>query len=151
MHPALGLLMVVLAVTSQAFSSTDDSKIDQTLIARLTDEPDAIAPFFVVFGERADLKPAYRISNRAERARFVAEALEAVAERSQAGVRGYLRGRRVEFTPFWIENKIYVPSGTLQLARALARRPEVAAILPELIYTVPPAEPGANESIQAIE
>ena len=41
LHPALGLLMVVLAVTPQAFPSTDDSKIDRTLMARLTDEPDA--------------------------------------------------------------------------------------------------------------
>src|SRR5436309_3025396 len=151
LHAASGLLMVLLAAASQAFASTDDSKIDRTLMARLSDEPDAVAPFFVVFGERADLKPAYRIANRVERARFVVEALQAVAERSQAGARGYLRGRRVEFTPFWIENKIYIPRGTLELARALARMPEVAAILPELIYTVPPAEPGASESIQAIE
>src|SRR5439155_3714763 len=106
--PALGLLMLLLAPAPLAFASTDDSKIDRTLMARLTDEPDAIAPFFVVFGERADLKPAYRIANRAERARFVVEALQAVAERSQAGVRGYLRGQRVAFTPFWVENKIYV-------------------------------------------
>jgi hypothetical protein len=120
-------------------------------MARLADDADAIAPFFVVFGDRANLKPAYRIANRAERARVVAEALQAVADRSQAGVRGYLQGQRVEFTPFWIENKIYIPRGTLALARALARRPEVAAILPELIYSLPPVEPGAAAGVQAIE
>jgi subtilisin family serine protease len=120
-------------------------------MARLTDEADAIAPFFVVFGERPNLKPAYRIANRAERARVVAEALQAVADRTQAGVRGYLRGRGVAFTPFWIENKIYIPKGTLALARPLAQRPEVAAILPEVIYTLPPVEPSAAASIQAIE
>jgi hypothetical protein len=147
----LALLIILLVPSSTVFASADDSKIDRALMTRLTDEADAIAPFFVVFGERADLKSAYRIANRAERARVVAEALQAVADRSQAGVRGYLRGQGVAFTPFWIENKIYVPKGTLDLARALARRPEVAAILPELIYTLPPVEPGTAASIQAIE
>jgi subtilisin family serine protease len=151
LHLVTGLLIILLVATSQAFASADDSKIDRALMARLTDEADVIAPFFVVFGERADLKAAYRIANRAERARWVAEALQGVAERSQAGVRSYLRARSVEFTPFWIENKIYVPKGTLDLARTLARRPEVAAILPELIYTLPPVERGVAASIQAVE
>ena len=148
---AVGLLAFVTGATSEAFASPDDSKIDRALMARLTDEADAIAPFFVVFAERADLKPAYQIANRTERARWVAEALQTVADRSQAGVRGYLRGQSVAFTPFWVENKIYVPKGTLDLARALARRPEVAAILPELIYTLPPVEPSAAAGVQAIE
>ena len=146
---ALGVM--ASAATPEAAGSADDSKIDRTLMARLTDEADAVAPFFVVFGERADLKPAYRIANRTARARFVAEALQAVADRSQAGVRGYLRGRSVAFTPFWVENRIYVPQGTLALARALAQRPEVAAILPEIIYSIPPAQPAAAASVQAIE
>src|SRR5437762_11990229 len=54
---ALGLLAFVTGATSEAFANPDDSKIDRTLMARLTDEADAIAPFFVVFAERADLKP----------------------------------------------------------------------------------------------
>jgi Subtilase family len=150
-YQGLALLIILLVPSSKVFASADDSKIDRALMARLTDEADAIAPFFVVFGERADLKSAYRIANRAERARVVAEALQAVSDRSQAGVRGYLRGQGVAFTPFWIENKIYVPNGTLDLARALARRPEVAAILPELIHTLPPVERSTASSIQATE
>jgi subtilisin family serine protease len=148
---ALGLLTLVSGATSELFASADDSKIDRSLMARLTDEADAIAPFFVVFGERADLKPAYRIADRSARARWVAEALQTVADRTQAGARAYLRARSVDFTPFWIENKIYVPKGTLALARALAQRPEVAAILPEVIYALPPVEPAAAASLQAIE
>ncbi len=144
------LLLILLFAATEALGA-EDTKIDRSLMARLTAEADAVAPFFVVFADRPDLKSAYRIGDRAARARFVAEALQGVAGRSQAGVRGYLRGRRVEFTPFWIENKIYVPKGTLDLARALALRPEVAAILPEVIYTLPPAEPAAAAGVQAIE
>jgi hypothetical protein len=151
LHLLLGLLTIVFVTTSATHASAEDSKIDRALMARLTDDADAIAPFFVVFGERADLKAAYRIANRAARARFVADALQAVADRSQNGVRAYLRARNVEFTPFWIENKIYVPNGTLDLARTLAGRLEVAAILPELIYTLPPVERSAAAGIQAIE
>src|SRR5437763_15031174 len=105
------------AATPAAAGSADDPKIDRTLMGRLTDDTDAVAPFFVVFGEQADLKPAYRIANRTARARFVAEALQAVADRSQAGVRGYLGGRSVAFTPFWGEKRIYVPQGTPALPR----------------------------------
>src|SRR5436305_15272437 len=60
----LGLLIIASAATSEALASADDSKIDRGLMARLTDEADAVAPFFVVFGERADLKAAYRIADR---------------------------------------------------------------------------------------
>jgi subtilisin family serine protease len=148
---AIALLTIASAATLQAAGSADDSKIDRSLMVRLTDEADAVVPFFVVFGERADLKPAYRIPDRTQRAQFVARALQTVADRSQAGVRAYLRAQGVAFTPFWIENKIYLSRGTLALARALAQRPEVAAILPEIIYTLPPATPAAGAGVQGIE
>lgn len=131
------------------WAADTDYKIDRGLMAALSDDSEAAAPFFVVFGERAELKPAYRIANRAQRGRFVVQALEATANRSQAGVRGYLQSRRVAYTAFWVENKIYVPQGTLELARELARRPEVVAILPEVVYTIP--QPLAEASIQSIE
>jgi len=144
-----GFLLVFLTALALHASPGTDSKIDAGLMSRLADDDDAKAPFFVVFGERPDLTPAYRISNRQARAQFVARALQATANRSQAGVRGYLQGRRVAFTPFWIENKIYIPQGTLELARALAQRPEVVAILPEVVYTVPQPQP--SSTIQSTE
>ncbi len=155
-HPSLllrgGRRLFPLLMAGAAALSGADYKIDQGLLNTLTDDEGAVAPFFVVFGERPlQLKQAYRIPDRIARARFVAQALESVANRSQAGVRGYLRGRGVAFTPFWIENKIYVPQGTLELARALSQRPEVVAILPEVIHVIPPPQVGSGSSIQAIE
>jgi hypothetical protein len=134
-------ILLVVALVVAAAPGTD-YKIDRDLLNELADDEGATAAFFVVFGERPDLSRAYQMSDRATRGRFVAEALQATATRSQRGVRGYLRGRRADFTPFWIENKIYVPNGTLTLARALARRPEVVAVLPEIIYTIP--QPGIS-------
>jgi len=46
--------------------------------------------------------------------------------------------RRCRTRPYWVVNAIYIHSGNLGLARALARRPEVATILPESVYTIPP-------------
>ena len=144
------VLTVVIVVSSGLWAQGTDYKIAPELMGVLAEDADATAPFFVVFGDRANLKPAYQITDRLARARFVELALRAVADRSQAGVRGFLQGRRVDFIPFWIENKIYVREGTLDLARALARMPEVAAILPEMVYTVP--EPQANgPAVQGIE
>lgn len=115
-----------------------DYKIERSLLNRLTDDADAKAPFFVIFGERAAVKQAHAIPQPAARARFVADALQATANRSQAAVHGLLRARGLKSTPFWIDNSIYVPDGTLELARTLAERPEVAAIVAEVIYSIPP-------------
>jgi len=144
------LLVLVLGGGAWAAPGTD-YKIDRNLMNALADDEEAIVPFFVVFGERPNLAPARAMRDRAARGRFVVQALQATADRSQAGVRGYLRGRGVDFTPFWVENKIYVRQGTLELARALARRPEVVALLPEIIYTIPPPQVSAGGGTTAIE
>src|SRR5437016_3615265 len=134
------------------FAAPDtDYKFDRSLLNKLTEDEGATAPFFVVFGERPDLAAASRNPNRANRGGVVVKALQATAERSQAGVRGFMRGRNADFTPFWVENKIFVPGGTLELARALAQRPEVVAILPETVYSIPQPQQTQSISTQAIE
>lgn len=113
-----------------------DYKISPQLMKQLTEDENAAAPFFVVFGERPSLAPAYRM-NYQSRGAFVVRALQQIAARSQAGVRAFLNSRNVRFTPFWVENKIYVSSGSLELARALAARPDVAALIHEEIFRLP--------------
>jgi len=146
---AVCLLLLVPAFSLAAADT--DYKIDRSLMMKLADDEAAVAPFFVVFGDRANVKPAQSINDRAARGRYVVQALQATADRSQAGVRGWLRAQGIAFTPFWIENKIYVPSGTLEVARELARRPEVAAILPEVIYTIPKPLVSSGASVNGIE
>jgi subtilisin family serine protease len=134
----LGSVALLLAAAGLALAQTGaDAKIDRELINTIINSENGTAPFFVVFGERTPLAAAYRIQNWAARGRFVVDSLQATANRSQNGVRGYLQAQGVAFTPFWIENKIYIPAGTLDLARVLARRPEVAALIPEWIFTIP--------------
>lgn len=150
---ALGLAasLALLCAAPALIAQTEDYKIDRGLMTSLTDSADAAVPFFVIFKDRADLAALSQIPDRATRSSAVIEALQAVADRSQAGIRGFLRGQGVAFTPFWIQNTIYVPRGTLGLARALARRPEVLAIVPEDVLQVPPVSASAGAAVQAVE
>ncbi len=135
---ALGGMCVLSWASLGLFAAESDFKIDPALMRTLTADEEARAAFYVVFAQRPALDRAFRMTDRSARARFVAQSLRATAGKSQAGVRGYLAGHQIEFTPFWIENRIFIPHGDLELARALARRPDVAAILPETAYALPP-------------
>ncbi len=139
------LVLCVMASGLVAAPPGADAKIDPGLIAALVASEDGTQPFFVVFGGRTPLGAASSIQDWGARGRFVVESLQATANRSQNGVRGYLQGHKIDYTPFWVENKIYVSQGTLELARDLAQRAEVAAILPEVIYSIPtPQSTGAT-------
>ncbi|MEK7408022.1 MAG: S8 family serine peptidase [Acidobacteriota bacterium] len=142
------LLGVLVAALGLLPAPGTDYKIDRQLMNVLADDAEAAAPFFVVLAEKANVKAAHRMSDWSARGRFVVQALRSTANRSQAGVRGYLQAQGAAFTPYWIENRIFVPKGTLALARALAQRPEVVAIVPETILAIP--RPQA-QAIQAIE
>jgi hypothetical protein len=151
MRQAVLLLAVMLLVVAAAEAGDSDHKIDRKLMAALTESEDAVAPFFIVLGERADVKPAQHIADHAARGQFAVQALQATANRSQAGVRGFLNGHKVDYVPFWIENKIFVRAGSLELARELAQRPEVVALLPEVFYSVPAPQATTGGATQAIE
>lgn len=136
--PAISVLTVLLLGSMGLPAADSDYKIDPSLMKTLTADEEARAAFYAVFAERPALDRAFSITDRAARARFVAQSLKSTAEKSQAGVRGYLKGRAVDYRAFWIENRIFIPKGDLELARALARRPDVAAILPESVFQLPP-------------
>jgi len=145
------LLLASGAVGAFGAPPSADHKIDGVLIRALADDEAATAPFFVVFGERPNLAAALSMRDRAARRRMVVQALQVTADRSQNGVRGYLRGQGVAFTAFWVENKIYVARGTLELARALAQRPEVVALLPERVHRVPPPVISGGTGVLGLE
>ena len=147
----VALAIFVLASGEAMAQPSADYKIGQSLMQALTDDADATAPFFVFFAERANLAAASRIPDWAARGSAVVMALQSVAGRSQAGVRGYLQSQNVAYTPYWVMNAIYIPSGSLALARTLSRRPEVAAILPERVHTIPPVSIQEGVSTQAVE
>ncbi len=131
-----GALLVILTAAARLAAQSADEKIDPALLAALT-APNASAPFFVVLKDRADLIAASRIGDRAARARAVIQALQSTAFSSQAAARALLTNQRVPFTAYWVQNLIFVPRGSLALARALAQRPEVESLRPEPVFAIP--------------
>lgn len=144
------LAVVGLLLGALIPAAANDFKIHPALMKSLTEDESSVAPMFVVFAERPDLRAA-RNMPRAARGQFVVRALQQTAARSQGGVIGYLRGQRMNFTPYWVENKIYIPSGTLALARTLSEMAGVAALAPEEIYSVPKPEATGGATVQSVE
>src|SRR6185369_13691302 len=85
------------------------------------------AEFFVVLADQADLRPAATLPSKAEKGRFVYQALQNKAQTTQGSILQWLRERGLEHRSFYIVNAILV-KGTLQVAEALAARPDVARV-----------------------
>jgi subtilisin family serine protease len=88
--------------------------------------------YLVYLKEQADLAPAQRIQEKLARRQSVVSSLQAVAERSQRGLRAYLDKQRASghvegYIPFWVFNGLAV-TGDLETLLALAARPEVEMI-----------------------
>jgi serine protease AprX len=133
-----------------------DAKIDPRIFARKAERE--TASFLVVMREQADLSGAQSIHDRAERVRFVYEALRAQAEISQAPLRARLDAAGVAYRPFFLVNMLEV-EGDRALAAGLARRNDVLDIALNEPFALPPApeEPRAKaleagvDSVSAIE
>src|SRR6478672_12134528 len=102
------------------------------------------AEFFVVLGDQADLSPASSLATKAEKGRFVYQALQNKAQTTQGSILQWLRERSLEHQSFYIVNGILV-KGNRQVAEALAARPDVARIEgnPQILNHFP--EPEAVE------
>ncbi|MFF5234249.1 S8 family serine peptidase [Dactylosporangium sp. NPDC000521] len=83
---------------------------------------------FVIMKEQADLNGLRDVPDRTTRIRQTYERLVGTAERSQASLRGALRSRGIDFTPFYLVNGIEVDAGPLA-RRWLEGRPEVDRVL----------------------
>lgn len=145
----VGLIVACLTLSYLAAAQPDgDLKIDSVLIRQLIEGADSTAPFFVFFGARASFDPNTATMEWKERGVLVVNRLRAAADSSQAGVRRLLEDRGIEFVPYWVENRILVPHGTLELARELAGRAEVAALVPDRVIPLK-MRPGAVAAVSA--
>lgn len=117
------------------------AKIEPALLDRLSSE--GRATFWVVLADRADLAPASLFETRADRGRFVFDALRAVAERSQTNVRTLLDRRGAPYRAFWIANAVRT-AGDVRLVVELAGRPEVARVVADRASPVPVPERGTR-------
>ena len=100
-------------------------KVDQPLLEELLTL--TRTEFMVQLDARADLSPAAAIDDKAEKGRFVVNALQQVAVDSQAELRALLDARGVDYRAFWIANSIAV-TGTFTDIEAIARLSSVTHI-----------------------
>jgi len=85
------------------------------------------AEFFVVLADQADLSQAAALQTKAEKGRFVYNALLIKSQTTQGPILQLLRQRGLEHHSFYIVNAILV-KGTREVAEALAARPDVARV-----------------------
>jgi len=85
------------------------------------------AEFFVVFADQADLSWAAALHTKAEKGRYVHDALWNKSQASQRPILQWLRQRGIEHRSFYIVNAILV-KGSRGIAEALASRSDVARI-----------------------
>src|SRR5437867_3935656 len=115
------------------------------------------AEFLVVLADQADLSPAAALNTKAEKGRFVHDALWNKAQTTQGPILQWLRERGIEHSSFYIVNAILV-KGSREIAEALASRPDVARVegnphihnaLPQPgAVTQAPLQPGAPATIE---
>jgi hypothetical protein len=79
------------------------------------------AEFFVVLADQADLSPAAALGTKAEKGRFVHDALWNKAQTTQGPILQWLGERGVAYQSFYIVNGILV-KGRQEIAQALASR-----------------------------
>jgi len=85
------------------------------------------AEFFVVLADQADLSAAATLRTKAEKGRYVYDALWNKSQASQRPILQWLRERGIEHRSFYIVNAILV-KGSREIAEALASRSDVARI-----------------------
>jgi serine protease AprX len=104
------------------------------------------AEFLVVLAEQADLSGADALMTKAEKGRFVRDALWNKAQETQGPILEYLRNQQVPHRSYYIVNMVWV-RGTAEVAQALANRADVARVEgnPQ-IQNLPPQQDLAAET-----
>ena len=85
------------------------------------------AQVFVVLADQADLRRAANLPTKAEKGRYVFDALRSKSEATQRSILRWLRERGIEHRSFYIVNAILI-NGTREVAEALASRQDVVRI-----------------------
>ncbi|MFI7541545.1 S8 family serine peptidase [Actinoplanes sp. NPDC049599] len=127
----LVLLAGLVGVPQAAWAGA--GKLEPALRAQLADGGTGV--FWVMLRDDPGARPARGTAVFGDRT--------GQADRRQAGLRRYLRDRRVGFTPYWIVDTIRV-TGDARLAAAVAARPEVSAVLADRVLALPRPAPGAG-------
>src|SRR4029077_7624402 len=88
---------------------------------------DQQADFFVVLADQADLSGATALATKAQKGRYVHDALLTKSQTTQRPILQWLRERSIEHRSFYIVNAILV-KGSRDIAEALSARRDVARL-----------------------
>ena len=139
---ALALIIVAALIglaghDSIVAAQEESSKIESLLLDKFA--TDSSADFIVRFIEQADLSLAKSMDWEA-RGEFVYNTLRDTAANSQVNATAILNSAGLKYQTFIGGNDLYVWSGTLLDADALAALPEVASIRATRTYSIDPVE-----------
>ncbi|MFI6328551.1 S8 family serine peptidase [Micromonospora chersina] len=125
---AVGLSMIqpLPASAAEPDPGAAANKIASDLKDRFRTQP--ASDFWITFDTKADLAPAKKIANWAERGEFVYDALKAAAKSSAASVAAELDAAGVKYTSYPLVNAVLVKGGTQKLALDVASVGQVAEI-----------------------
>ena len=85
------------------------------------------AEFLVVMKDRTDLSSSATLRSKAEKGRYVRDALYARAQQSQSSLLDWLRANNIKHRSFYIVNAVLV-TGSREIAETIAARADVARI-----------------------
>lgn len=124
-----GFIFLTLLVNVQPSAHAQNQAAMQKLSPWVVDhtKDNQVAEFLVVLADQADLSGAAQLATKEEKGTFVFKALSAKAQATQGPMLDWLRANGLEHQSFYIVNMIRV-KGNLDVALALAARPEVARI-----------------------
>ncbi len=98
---------------------------------------------WVLMKDQANLAQARGIKDWKARGKAVHEGLQNHANVHQASLRAWLKQKGIEHKPFWIVNTIRVTTNQATLDE-IAKRPDVARIVEDKTFPVPPLLPAAD-------
>ena len=126
MKHTIYLFALLLAVNLQAQEAWEE-KIDAEVWIEAGIKPEF--EFFVMFHVQANTIGAKRLKTKDEKAIFVFNELQRVANETQGPIVQLLQQQNASYRPYFIVNGIWV-KGDLPLLEMIARMPEVARIAP---------------------
>lgn len=116
------LLLIALLLPASVFAGNVERYVMNEL------DQNGKADIFVMMKAKADLSRFMDMKDRKAAPQLVYNELKAVADRSQQGVRDFLKGSGIEFKTFLIVNTILVRDATRPLVMALSKLQDVAFI-----------------------
>ncbi len=145
--------------SQQPLTAADSPKAESALVSESSEAaaptPDAISAqkkvVWVMMKEKAAMANAAATKDWKARGTNVRNALVNTATQSQSSLRALLGSKGIPHRPFWIVNTIKIEADQATIDQ-IAQRSDVARIVPDATYAVPPLQPSlSTPKPQAIE